>query len=377
MKKTILILTLLLVSCAPAPHAPAERSAESVPSAQIPAATPTAEPSFEIVSAPALTQVEMLDEQNGWAQAEGLVLRTEDGGENWLNVTPSDILGDPAYAESFFLDAQTGWVLLQDLDKPTYGVIYRTTDGGKTWLWRNTPFGRSQINFLDVENGYALTDLGAAAGSMGVSIWVTNNGGGDFNRVFLHEPGLDNSLPLSGVKNGFDFIDSQNGWIAGTVPQDGFIWFYRTRNGGFSWELQDLAMPSDYENYQTSADAPLFFDGGLGLLPVHLFGEKSGFVFYRTKDRGETWQATTPLPMRGGEYALLSANEIILWDGFGIIYSTDNGGETWSESSTDWQPADSLRKLDFVSSTRGWALVGFDLYRTDDGGSTWEKLGEE
>ena len=378
MKKLILILTFLLSACASSQPVVVEKTIESTATlAQIPAETPTAEPSFEIVSAPAFTQVEMLDEQNGWAQAEGLVLRTEDGGETWLNVTPSDIFKDPAYAESFFLDAETGWLLLEDTDKPSYGTIFRTTDGGVTWLWRNTPFGHSKIGFWDSEHGYALTDLGAAAGSMGVSIWVTSNGGGDFNRVFLHEPGFDNSLPLSGIKNGIRFIDPQNGWVSGSIPAEGFIWFYRTRDGGFSWELQFLDLPAGYEDiYQASADAPLFFDGGLGWLPVHLLGEESALVFYRTKDKGESWEATTPLPMRGGNYALISPNEIVLWDGGELVYSTDNGGETWQEKTSAWQPADSLRKLDFVSATRGWALAGFDLYRTDDGGITWGKLSE-
>ena len=143
------------------------------------------------------------------------------------------------------------------------------------YTWFNTSFGRSGIGFLDAENGYALTDLGAGAGSMGVAIWTTSNGGRDYSRAFLHDPGYEASLPLRGIKNGISFADSQNGWVTGSQPQDGFIWFYRTQDGGFSWEHQELEMPKFYEEAQTTAHAPLFFDNGQGLLPVHLHSEES------------------------------------------------------------------------------------------------------
>ncbi len=384
MKKTLknfmffLSAALFFAACSTLPSTPAAEKTESAAAEVQPlAATPVTETQaiFERVIAPALTQVEMLDEQNGWAQAEGLVLRTEDGGETWLDITPQGMPNDPAYAKSYFLNKKTAWILLEDMDKPSYGTIYRTTDGGATWLWKNTPFGRSEIGFWDAEHGYALTDLGSAAGSMGVAIWQTENGGKDFDRVFLHEPGLDDSLPFSGIKNGITFIDTQKGWVAGSVPEDGRIWLYRTVDGGFSWEAQELNMPLGYEEYQASAEAPVFFDDGRGVLPVRLRGEESATVFYRTADSGETWTATLPVPMRG-KYALASADELVVWDGSARLFASTDGGETWNLNATDWQPNDALRRLDFVSAAAGWALADSELYRTQDGGLTWKKTGE-
>ena len=340
----------------------------------VPAATPTAEFTFEIADSPMLTQIEMLDPLNGWGQAEGMVLRTEDGGQTWFDVTPSDIFNNPAYAKSIFPDAQNGWVLVEDYDNFNVGVLYQTIDSGRNWTWRNTPFGRSEITFLDGEYGYALTDLGAGAGSMGVAIWQTKNSGDDFNRVFLHESGYDASLPLSGIKNGISFIDPQNGWVTGSQPQDAFIWFYRTRDGGFSWEHQILEMPVAYEEAQTSAYAPSFFENEQGLLPVYLHGEKSTMVFYRTIDGGENWDATQVLTARG-KYSIFSANEIVVWDGGETLSFSLDSGESWQSRTTTWQPLDTLRSLDFVSTTEGWALTDEGLYRTEDGGKNWEMLG--
>ncbi len=406
-KILILILVLLLAACAPAPSEGAERIADEsfpveetpsliievstatkepsptsiIPSATateqpIPAATPTAEFTFEVVDSPLLTKIEMLDPFNGWGQAVNRILRTENGGQTWLDITPSDIPNDPAYAQSYFLDAQRGWVLIEDRDNFSVGVLYQTIDGGKNWRWRNTPFGRSEITFLDGENGYALTDLGAGAGSMGVAIWQTKNSGDDFNRVFLHKSGYDASLPMSGIKNGISFIDPQNGWVTGSQPQDAFIWFYRTRDGGFSWEHQVLEMPTAYETAQTSAYAPHFFENGQGLLPVYLHGEKSAMVFYRSVDGGENWDATQVLPTRG-KYAIFSAKEIIVWDGGETLFFSLDAGENWQSRITTWQPLDTFRSLDFVSTTEGWGLTDDGLYRTEDGGKTWEKIGKE
>jgi len=407
-KQMLFIFTaLLFTACTPTPANLAENTPDklspqketlSIPTAisiatstkktlpiSVPTATPTevlistatftAELIFEIITSPMLTQIEMLDEQNGWGQAEGTVLRTEDGGETWLNVTPSDMQNDSAYAKSVFLDEETGWIFLEDYENPGVGILYKTTDGGANWHWRNTPFGRSALGLIDQEKGYAMEDLGAGAGSMGVAIWTTSNGGDDFNRTFLHKPGFNDSLPLSGIKSGISFRDPQNGWVTGSQPQNSFIWLYRTRDGGFSWVHQELTMPQGYEEAQTSAYAPLFFDHGLGLLPIHLHSEESATVFYRTTDSGETWTATFPVPVRG-KYSVASANEIILWDGTSLVYTSSDGGKSWKSNAPNWHPGDTLRELDFVSLTRGWALTEEGLYRTEDSGQIWEQLGE-
>ncbi len=339
-----------------------------------PPATETPEP----VLTPSLTKIEMLDEQNGWGQAEGMILRTEDGGETWLDVTPDKVYNDPAYAKSFFLDAKIGWILIEDVDGPMVGTLFHTTDGGQTWNWRNTPFGRSDFGFLDVERGYALTDLGAAVGSMGVAIWETKNSGGDWNRTFVHQPGLDDSLPLSGIKHGIAFRDPLNGWIGGSVPQNGYFWLYRTRDGGFTWTQQDPDMPDGYENAQAMVFAPIFFNENDGVLPVRLFWEETATAFYVTEDGGETWIVGLPVTM-SGKYAIASLQDFWVWDGGGVIMLTNNGGGTWEFLPTNFEPGETLAALDFVSPSTGWVLTGDGeghraLYGTTDGGQSWDAL---
>lgn len=78
-----------------------------------------------------LSDVDMLDEQTGWAVGDGsaaqlaLVLHTSDGGDTW---TPQDV-GDVAFdlAAVHVLDAQTAWAVGDGQQ------ILATTDGGVTW----------------------------------------------------------------------------------------------------------------------------------------------------------------------------------------------------------------------------------------------------
>ena len=330
---------------------------------------------LETVVAPVLTQIEMLDEQNGWAQAEGMILRTEVGGETWLDVTADKIYNDPAYAKSFFMDEKTAWVLIEDVDGPMVATLFHTIDGGQTWNWRNTPFGRSDFGFLDVEHGYALTNLGATVGSMGVAIWETKNSGGDWDRTFVHQPGLNDSLPFNGIKNGVSFVSKLDGWVSGFVPQDGFFWLYRTRDGGFTWEHQGLEFPAGYENAQVDVFAPQFFNEGDGVLAVNLLGEQMAIAFYLSIDGGETWNVHLPL-VTDGMYSLISAQEFIVWDGGERMFTTKDGGLTWGFHESDFQPRERLVALDFVSLSTGWVLTEEGLYGTRDGGEHWVLLGE-
>jgi len=78
-----------------------------------------------------LSDVDMLDERNGWAVGDAtaaqraLVLHTTDGGGAWTPQDPGDVTFDLAAVH--VLDAQTAW-LVGDGEQ-----ILRTTDGGATW----------------------------------------------------------------------------------------------------------------------------------------------------------------------------------------------------------------------------------------------------
>src|ERR1700690_590018 len=99
----LVVLALILSACSqPATLTP-------TPPEPVTAAPPRL--SAPISSAPAFTAIHMLDAVNGWAITDTGVVRTNDGGATWHDVTPSRVtkLG---FGTTFdFLDSNHGWVV--------------------------------------------------------------------------------------------------------------------------------------------------------------------------------------------------------------------------------------------------------------------------
>ena len=74
-----------------------------------------------------LTAVFFIDEKTGWAAGHwGVVLRTDDGGENW-KVQRADTSVDQPLFSVHFRDRNRGWAV------GLWSLLISTDDGGKTW----------------------------------------------------------------------------------------------------------------------------------------------------------------------------------------------------------------------------------------------------
>lgn len=128
-----------------------------------------------------LNSVFFLDANHGWIAGEqGRVVRTEDGGQTWENVTlprppkqagaggDEELMSDeeleafgaltppPSLYGVYFVSPQQGWVVGQE------GTIAKTEDGGRTWQFQ--PSG-SQEALYDIgikgDTGWIIGDKGA------------------------------------------------------------------------------------------------------------------------------------------------------------------------------------------------------------------------
>ncbi len=373
----LLILVILLAGCAAPPSTATQPSAPPASEAAPATATPRA-----IVANPSFSGFDMLTNEIGWALTRGSLLRTEDGGATWFDITPPKAEGDAGgkmiSASVDFLDTQTGYLLLRSVDDSRVGTIYLTKDGGATWIQGEVPFGCSDLQFIDLQHGFAMMDMGAGAGSMGVAIYTTSDGGASWTRVFQHDPTLDASLPLSGIKNGMTFLDPQHGWITGSRPMDGDVYLFRTEDGGYTWAQQPISLPEGYESAMTMTEPPVFFEGGKGFLSVFLFGNENQLDVYTTNDGGETWQSSPALIPWGGQAVFYSAKGAVVWNGT-AFYHTQDAAQSWSTTLPNMLFGDNFAQMDFTDASHGWALILNDegnasLYRSVDGGATWEAL---
>jgi photosystem II stability/assembly factor-like uncharacterized protein len=401
------ILVLLLVGCVPG--TPIATITPTSPQSVTGQATPTALPVQPSVTATTssgaggpLDSIRMIDETQGWAIAAQSVLRTEDGGKSWSDVTPTGIetivstVPTPApqglnsiELKGAFLDAQTAWIAVPGLDRVTF---FHTVDGAQTWQTTNLVFSTPQpasypveiisFTFLNAQTGWLFRSTGMAAGHGFVELYRTEDSSATWSLIAEgneNASGETGTIITAGQKTGVSFRDPENGWLTGSDAGNA-IYLYRTKDGGLTWNFQELAIPDGYTAEGGSARSypPTFFDGNNGLMPIYLGSTEPKFnlFFYFTSDGGDSWYATTPLisatPGNGFVWDWSdSLHGFAAEDGTGTFYTTSDGGKTWSKSTSDGVK---FSELDFVSPVTGWAISDGSLVKTADGGKTWQTI---
>lgn len=143
----------------------------------------------------ALSAVWFSDSATVHAAGLGYVLRSDDGGRNWVR---HNITGD-FFQSIHFPNSATGYICGSE------GTILKTADGGQSWQTireggslgsKNRPF--RAIWFTSAEKGYLVGDDGL--------FWRTENGGRDWTVL----AGLPEAVDATDV-----FVLGSRGWITG------------------------------------------------------------------------------------------------------------------------------------------------------------------
>ncbi|MEW6095458.1 MAG: YCF48-related protein, partial [bacterium] len=111
------------------------------------------------------TILSVLDSNNVYALAEEQLIFTSDGGNNWIEI---DIPRPPGVTYNYldFINVNYGWIVGSSRH------IYRTTDGGQSWLNQSPPQAGDAFTCID-----ALDSMTAIAGTSRAAILRTDNGG--------------------------------------------------------------------------------------------------------------------------------------------------------------------------------------------------------
>ncbi len=335
-----------------------------------PSPTPSSVPGT-IVSAPLIRGLSMLDASNGWATSDNYVLRTIDGGLTWHNVLPGVV---PTGA--YFSTPASAWVLANP------GALYRTTDGGYHWTLYEVPFDGGQLQFLDQNHGFVLSGDPIGMHKHPIALYQTSDGGATWALKYANDPANANeTLPVSGHKNGMTFRDTTTGWVGGDYPTDGYFYFYQTSDSGASWARLQLALPAGYESAYVTTTAPEFFSATEAVLPVWLTlgaGMRDLFL-YVSHDGGNTWTPSSSYARNAEFTDLVSPVSAISWNWTNLLHVTQAAGANWTTVTPNLNFGETFRALDFVSPATGWLIQApvngsTPLYRTLDGGATWTIL---
>ena len=337
-----------------------------------------------VVPTPSLVSIHMVDGNNGWGINDNDVLRTDDGGVTWYNVSPAGVSALGYSAISDFLDAVHGWVLVPDSNNPLVGTLYRTSDGGANWASASVPFGTGDLQFLDPKQGWVMAGLGVAAGSMGVAIFQTGDGGATWTQTYTNDPnqsGAGDSLPLGGLKDGMAALDMQTAWVGGIIYAPGTIYLYQTKDGGRSWGQIPVQVPAGYEQAEFETIGPRFVTSKDAYLPVHVTSQNGVMLaVYATHDGGTSWSLTPTLIPQGGSMDFVSVSDGFVWNST-AFYVTHDGAQTWTIIPPDVGFGESFAGMDFVDAATGFTLTNDvtgarGLYKTTDGGATWNAPGQ-
>jgi photosystem II stability/assembly factor-like uncharacterized protein len=234
---------------------------------------------------------------------------------------------------------------------------------------------------------------GAAAGSSGMALYRTVDGGVHWSEVAETNPespqpaGSPGSIPFGGDKGSATFIDATTGWIGSSTAGIGPL-FWVTQDGGSSWSLQPL--PSTAGLLQPSTQVLQVWSGEGALVGVQSFepsGQSTTTVCITT-DAGRSW---SQIAMPGTGQTPETADFRDDADGWLLTFATttvkapplattlwvtSDGGANWNQVSAR-ASADQINGVQFVSSELGWATTfnsttqASGLLQTSDGGSTW------
>ncbi len=398
MKRTsfLFLFFLLIAACAapaspavdlpdaPEPAAaPAQKNTPSPPFVVVPQETPLPEPiDAPALESPSIVRIEMMDEVDGWAITETQIIRTNDGGVTWYDVTPPGLTQAGYSVFVDFLDMYHGWIQVADPQNyPFGGRLHRTSDGGTTWESFPTPFSAGDLEFLDANNGWMLADLGAGAGSMAVSVFQTRDGGANWKRVYTNDPNLENagdSLPLGGIKILLAPLDMQTAWIGGVIYSPGSVYLFRTDDAGETWFNISLMLPDETSSGELAVEKVQFVSPTQGFLALRMTSAGAKTLLYATSDGGYSWKLLPAMLPGVGKLEIASAEEMVYYSD-GQFYVTNDAGETFRVVAPDAAFGDSLAEMSFVNALTGWAVVIHPLnrrtlYKTTNGGEIWFPL---
>jgi photosystem II stability/assembly factor-like uncharacterized protein len=276
--------------------------------------------------------------------------RTNDGGAHWVLVDRPVDWSNPG-GGGFFLTQQEGWRVSGRELAPL--VVQHTLDGGDHWTAIGTiPAGASlgsDLTFTDRQTG-----------------WLTANASKNYAWDATGKP-----IP--------------------SLPPVALLWV--TRDGGHTWAVVDLPLPSEAAANDVRLESPVFFGSRDGLLEFEVTGPPPTFrpdtsqvpaaqgwthsYMLTTHDGGRRWANLTQTPggLQQGGALFFDARHWLLSRGPSISETLD-AGKTWTTRQVLANGLEfSFAPWNYIDARTIWSQVGADmLVRSTDGGAHWSAI---
>ncbi len=295
------------------------------------------------------------------------IIKSTDGGATWTS-SPINIPGDLYTFQVFALDSLTAWIATADELNPISGKVFKTTDGGITWIEQTSGFtGFNQtpgsLHFWNANEGVAFGATCYDDYNDQIAIYWTDDGGDSWNGVV--NDSMPTQLPGEGMclyagEGYYDVIGDTIWWVTSKNR------ILKSLDKGRSWEAISVTVVGANENVASLA----FRDGHNGLLSTITPNR-----LYQTNDGGLNWiQINTPFtsPITQIEYVPQSIGTYLVHDGSPNANSanmaiTYDEGENWNAFFSDAN----LYGMEFLSPNIGFGAG--KIIDSDQGGVyRWE-----
>ena len=284
-----------------------------------------------------LYSIKFINENTGWTCGAGTILKTTNGGNNWIFVN-HPVTNKPL-TKIFPLDSNIIYCC------GMFRTLIKTTNGGDNWIiLQNGPSGTGfsffSMFFLNTNTGWI--------GGQGIDeiLLKTTNGGVSFDSIYYGQGRLQD----------FYFRNENEGLYCGAVGA-----FKKTTDGGYNWFSVNIPVGSYLYNFRNFS----FIDYYTGWTVTY-----SRKVF-KTTDFGDNWDSISHIPEsppNGNTLHHIFFSSLYTGWCVGsqdLILITTNSGYNWTKQTGNIGGI----SLYFCNDSIGWKIgnLGIIHYTTNGG----------
>lgn len=250
-----------------------------------------------------LNCVYFLNNTTGFIGGDGVILKTTNGGINWININNQNTFSTFSIQ---FVNNSTGFA-------GTNNKILKTSNSGL--FWDTTIFGGGRnLFFLNSNIGYSNKNNDP------FSVWKSTNSGTSWDSI--------SQINTTNTVNNIYFVDVNTGFASGTYFVNMFAGLYyadiwKTTNSGINWVV---SFTSTMSTYFITVKKVIFINSQTGYAVGSMGSPPSSYLF-KTSNSGVNWN-TIPISnqMLSLKFIGNETGWFCGWDGK-ILY-TLNGGST-------------------------------------------------
>jgi len=268
------------------------------------------------------------------------ILKSTDGGQTWTHITGP--FGGPISSDTYFgggarigslaLDHKNGQIVLAGVLGGGGDGIWRSTDGGETWV--NVlpkgpgtavcfnPNGSTAYAAVHGVGVFVSTDVGAT--------WAPDNGTGSNTLPSVNVGRIELALDPSNPTTLYAGIAQANGHNVNGL--------FKTTDGGANWSPLPLGVAAGYCNPQCDYDNVVRVDP-VNSSVVYVGGSAGTFnnqMLFRSADGGSTWSEVS----QGSATTVLHVDQhaLAFWSDGSVLYVGNDGGVWITSNPTGSSP---------------------------------------